>query len=177
MKPNCDGFKLGDSFGIARRRFEDLEKKFAIDANYYLQYRNFIQEYASLGHGKFVPLELSHVNGQPKYFFPYHAVVKEDSLTTKLRVVFDGSCKTTSGYFLNDITLKGYQVQPDLFDILCRFCSYKFVLTSDIQIDPEQTYLLNILWRDTPDEPLKCMELTTVTYVYLRTSFPGHKSD
>lgn len=171
MKPNWDGFKLGDSFGIARRRFEGLEKKFGRDADYYLQYSNFIQEYVSLGHGKFVPLEINHVNGQPKYFFPHHAVVKEDSLTTKLRVVFDGSCKTTSGYSLNEVMLKGYQVQPDLFEILCRFRSYKFVLTSDIQkmfrqikVNPKQTYLLNILWRNTPDEALKCIELTTVTY-------------
>jgi len=36
------------------------------------------------------------------YFIPHHAVMKPDSLTTKLRVVFDTSAKTTTGASLND---------------------------------------------------------------------------
>lgn len=35
---------------------------------------------------------------------------------TKLRVVFDASYETSTGLSLNDVTLKGYQVQPDLFE-------------------------------------------------------------
>lgn len=171
LKSPEENLKLGDSFPIARKRFYNLEKRFERDKRYFSEYKKFIEEYECLGHGRFVPLTLTNCHSQPKYFLPHHAVIKEDSITTKLRVVFDASCKSSSGFSLNDLTLKGYQVQPDLYDILCRFRSFKYVLTSDIQkmyrqilINPEQRFLLNILWRNSPQETLKCLELSTVTY-------------
>lgn len=41
------------------------------------------------------------------YFLPYHGVIRESSLTTKLRVVFDGSADSSSGKSLNDIQYPG----------------------------------------------------------------------
>lgn len=171
LKSPTEYDKLGDSFFIAKKRFLNLEKKFQRNPSYFREYKKFIDEYIELNHGRFVPLELTNENSCNKYFFPHHAVIREQSTTTKLRVVFDGSCKTSSHLSLNDIMLKGYQVQPDLFDILCRFRSYKYVLTADIEkmyrqilINPSQTFLLNILWRDNPKVPLNCIELRTVTY-------------
>lgn len=170
LKSVEENIKLGDSFYNAHKRFLNLEKKFIKNSSFFEEYKKFIHEYIQLNHGRFVPLSIQNIP-QKKYFFPHHAVVREDKSTTKLRVVFDGSCKTSSGLSLNDIMLKGYQVQPNLFDILCRFRSFKFVLTSDIQkmyrqirINPDQTFLLNILWRDSPSEPIQCIELLTVTY-------------
>lgn len=102
---------------------------------------------------------------------PHHCVIREESSSTKLRVVFDAGMKTNSNLSLNDIMYKGFTVQPDLFDILCRFRSFKYALTADIQkmyrkirINPSQTFLQNILWRNDPSEPLQCIELLTVTY-------------
>lgn len=147
-----------------------MEKRFQKDPLYFIEYKNFIDEYLSLNHGKFVPLDIKS-NNSFKYFLPHHAVIREHSTTIKLRVVFDGSCSTTTKASLNDIIYKGYQVQPDLFDILARFRSYKYVLTSDIQkmfrqilVNPSQTFLLNILWRESPNEPIQCIELQTVTF-------------
>lgn len=83
-----------------------------------------------------------------KYFLPHHCVLRKDSLTTKLRVVFDGSMKTSSAFSLNDIILKGYTVQQELFDILICFRTFKYVFTavirkmfSQIRINPEQRFL------------------------------------
>ncbi|XP_044765410.1 uncharacterized protein LOC123321740 [Coccinella septempunctata] len=120
LKSQSENLKLGDSFAIARRRFDNLEKRFIRDLLYYAEYKKFVNEYVSLGHGKVVPLSLTNELSQPKYLLPHHAVFKEDSVSTKVRVVFDGSCKSSSGISLNDILLTGYQVQPDLFDILWR---------------------------------------------------------
>lgn len=53
-----------------------------------------------------------------KYYLLHHAVVKENSLSTKVRVVFDASAKTISGISLNDILLVGPKVRNGLFSIL-----------------------------------------------------------
>ncbi|GFV82250.1 integrase catalytic domain-containing protein [Trichonephila clavipes] len=43
----------------------------------------------------------------PHYFLPHNGVINDSSSTTKLRVVFDGSFKSTKGNSLNDILLTG----------------------------------------------------------------------
>lgn len=171
LKNDKEHLKLGDSFFIAKKRFLNLEKRFEKNPDLFLPYKDFIDEYLSLGHGKYVPLELQNENNENKYFLPHHCVIKEASATTKLRVVFDGSCKSTTGYSLNDVMFKGYQVQPDLFDILSRFRLYKYALTCDIEkmfrqvrINPCQVFLQNILWRDNPNNALNCIELQTVSF-------------
>ncbi|XP_072375127.1 uncharacterized protein [Diabrotica undecimpunctata] len=169
---------LGNSYNMARKRFISLENKLLKHENVYTQYKAFINEYVSLGHAKKVPLSLTNVHLENKYFLPHHSVIKEESLTTKLRVVFDGSMKSSSGYSLNDILLKGKTLQPELFDILLRFRLYTYVFTSDIQkmyrqvrIHPDHTFLQNILWRDSPEQDIECLELQTVTYGTKSASF------
>jgi len=45
------------------------------------------------------------------YFLPHHGVYKPLSSTTKLRVVFNASAKTTNGNSLNDLLLEGGVIQ------------------------------------------------------------------
>ncbi|XP_062527227.1 uncharacterized protein LOC134199734 [Bombyx mori] len=83
---------LGDSFNTAKCRFFSLEKK--LDKFPILKkiYKAFIHEYERLGH-------LSPIERPPfGYYLPHHPVTRDQSETTPMRVVFDGSCKTTSDY-------------------------------------------------------------------------------
>ncbi|XP_070854449.1 uncharacterized protein [Drosophila suzukii] len=50
-------------------------------------------------------------------YLPHHAVIKQDSLTTKCRVVFDGSGKGSSGISLNDRLHIGPPIQRDLLGL------------------------------------------------------------
>lgn len=54
-----------------------------------------------------------------KYYIPYHAVLRPDSTTTKMRIV--ASSKTSSGYSLNDNLFCGKKLQQDLSGIILRF--------------------------------------------------------
>jgi len=54
----------------------------------------------------------------------HHCVLKEDSTTTKLRVVFDGSSLASLGSFLNDVLMAGPVIQERLFNILVKFRTY-----------------------------------------------------
>ncbi|XP_072392371.1 uncharacterized protein [Diabrotica undecimpunctata] len=162
--------KLGESFFLAKKRFLNLEQKLIKSDQLYAQYKQFIHEYIALGHCRYVPLSTRNIHSDLKYFISHHCVLK-DSVTNKLRVVFDGSMKTTSNLSLNDIMLPGYTVQRELFDILINFRLFKYCIVADlrhmyrqIRVNPEQVFLLNILWRYSPQEDLKCLQLETVTY-------------
>ena len=58
--------------------------------------------------------------------------MKDGSTTTKVRVVFDGSAKTSTGISFNEVRRVGPVVQNDLFSIVLRFCQYPIVLSADI---------------------------------------------
>lgn len=171
LKTSSEYVKLGESFSSAKKRFLSLEKRLHKDTDMFNQYSDFINEYIKLEHARFIPLELKNSNNDHKYFIPHHCVIRNDKLTTKLRVVFDASMKSSSGYSLNDLCLKGLVVQPELFDILCRFRTFQYTLVADLEkmfrqilINPEHRFLQNILWRSNPNNDLQCIELSTVSY-------------
>ncbi|GFV14947.1 integrase catalytic domain-containing protein [Trichonephila clavipes] len=138
--------KLGDSRESAIRRFKSLEHSLIKKPAIYSQYRDFMQEYLTLGHMELVPK--NDYAKREAYYLPHHAVLR-DSSTTKLRVVFDASAKSTSGYSLNDILM------------LCADLEKMF---RQIRISSEDTNWQRILWRDNPKETVKEYRLTTVTY-------------
>lgn len=157
--------KLGDSYNIAEKRFLQLERKLQNKPKLKQQYFDFINEYERLGH-------MSEVI-RPVFgcYLPHHAVLKENSETTKLRVVFDASSKTSSGISFNDIQHVGPVVQDDLFSILLRYRQYAYAVTADVEkmyrqtlIDPKQRHLQMILWRDDPSQLIKTYQLNTITY-------------
>lgn len=102
---------------------------------------------------------------------PHQAVIRPDSITTKLRVVFDASAKTTLGTSLNDKLIPGPNLQKDLVDIILRFRTHAYVLSADVAgmyrqiiINKRDRALQRILWRKDPHESVKLYELNTVTY-------------
>lgn len=114
-------FQLGISYNRALKRLENLEKKISKNPDLFSRYKQFIDEYISLGHGQYVALSQKNEFNENKYFIPHHCVIQENSPTTKLRVVFDASMKSSNGVSLNNVLLKGFSVQPELYDIIKLF--------------------------------------------------------
>lgn len=111
-------------------------------------------------------------------YLPHHPVVKESSSTTKVRVVFDGSAKTSSGHSLNDSLLVGPVVQDELLNQIIRFRKFPIALVADIEkmyrqisMNPADRSLQRILWRFDASEPIQAYELGTVTYGLAPSSF------
>ncbi|UYV78043.1 hypothetical protein LAZ67_15003299 [Cordylochernes scorpioides] len=105
------------------------------------------------------------------YYMPHHGVEREQSTTTKLRVVFDASAKTDSGTSLNQILETGPKNQRDIFVILTGFRAHPIAIIADIEkmfrqvrIHPEDADYQRILWRQTPEQPVEDYRLLTVTY-------------
>ncbi|XP_030753971.1 uncharacterized protein LOC115880817 [Sitophilus oryzae] len=172
--------KLGDSKNLALKRFSYLERKLQNNGMLRELYCKFMQEYIDLGHMKEIGNQFDEL---VSYYMPHHGVLKENSSTTKLRVVFDGSAVTSSGYSINNLQMVGPTIQEDLFSILLRFRSYNYVFCADIEkmyrqveVNHDQCRFQRILWRFNPSEPLKTYELKTVTYGTASASFLAIRS-
>ncbi|XP_063979917.1 uncharacterized protein LOC135163941 [Diachasmimorpha longicaudata] len=159
--------KLGESRSHAYHRWKSCERNLKSNPDFAHQYHAVLQEYLDLGHmAEVSPFSLIHYG----YYLPHHAVFKEDSLTTKVRVVFDGSAKTNSAISLNDTLHIGPTIQEDIFSLLVRFRIHRYVVTADIEkmyrqvlIHPQDRKYQRILWR-TDDGPIKTFQLNTVTF-------------
>lgn len=82
-----------------------LERKLASNPTLQEEYSLFMREYQSLGH--MTPVNYTDVQKRTAIFLPHHAVIKTDSITSKISVVFDASCKTNTGFSLNDALMVG----------------------------------------------------------------------
>ncbi|UYV71317.1 hypothetical protein LAZ67_8002609 [Cordylochernes scorpioides] len=134
----------------------------------YQTYKDFMQEYLVLGHMNEVK---GNGNDHKAFHLPHHPIIKEKSSTTKLRVVFNASSKTTTGYSLNDILHTGPKLQKDIFPLLLRFRSHPIAISADITkmyrqilVHPEDTPYQRIIWRDESGQGLKEYEHKTLTY-------------
>lgn len=152
---------------IALRRLYSLERKLAQNPPISEAYTNFMQNYLDSGHMEIVQ--------RPKnfdgYYIPHHCVVRPESTTTKLRVVFDASCRDANGVSLNDCLLVGPKLQKDIVILLSHFRLHKIVFTADIKqmyrqilVQPSHCDYQRIVWRSSPDQPVQDFRLKTVTY-------------
>ncbi|XP_044597582.1 uncharacterized protein LOC123274157 [Cotesia glomerata] len=161
FKPNAP--PLGYSKGIAQRSLSRILNRIAQQPNLHRLYTEFLTEYESLGHmEKVQPSTASDV----VYYLPHHGVMRND----KIRVVFNGSSKTTSGYSLNELLHVGPKTQNDIFDVLLYVRRHRLIFTTDVEkmfrqilIHPDDRKFQRILWIDNNSQSQE-FELTTVTY-------------
>ena len=128
------------------------------------EYDNIIRE--QLRHGIVEYVDKSEkpesFNGEYHYL-PHHGVIRQDSVTTKLRIVYDGSAKGVGDKFsLNDCLLTGPNSIPRLFNILIQFRWNPVGITADIEkaflmisiiIKPSDHNFLRFLWIKDPNKP------------------------
>ncbi|CAG7717563.1 unnamed protein product [Allacma fusca] len=135
-------------------------------------YNDTIQKLFELHHIELVPpQELRTVQVPHVYYLPHHGVYKDASSTTKLRIVYDGTCKSDTGVSLNDCLMVGPVLQEDLISILIRWRLWRIPFTADIkqmylqiQLHPRDRNFLRVYWRFDPNERLLCYRMTRVTF-------------
>ncbi|XP_024893129.1 uncharacterized protein LOC112468244 [Temnothorax curvispinosus] len=137
--------KFENTRGIALKRLRGLERRFTRDPALKIQYTQFLDEYRALGYMKQVTNWSK--DEQEVFYLPHHCVFKNTADHSKIRVVFDASCKDSTGTSFNDTFLTGPVTQQDLM------------------------FILRILWRDDRTADVETYELTTVTYGTSSASF------
>lgn len=156
---------LGESRSIALKRLYYLLNKLKNNSELMTEYSRVLEEYIELGHMS----DITGVDDGKGYYMPHHAVFKESSLTTKTRVVFDASAKTSSGVSLNDILMVGPKIQDDLITLLLRFRLHTYVLTADLEkmyrqflVQENDRVYHKLLWKDA--KGIKTFQLNTITF-------------
>lgn len=98
----------------------------------------------------------------PSYYIPHHAVVKSESSTTRVRIVYDASASTSNGKSLNDYLYSGPKLQQDLPGIIIRFRLHSVVFTGDVKqmfrqilVTPEHFLYQRLLYRFQDTDPIE----------------------
>ncbi|XP_065355424.1 uncharacterized protein LOC135949900 [Calliphora vicina] len=162
--------ELGNSRHVAMAQYLRNEKNLMKNPTLKSEYDNALQEYVDLGHMKAVNFN-PNSSSTTYYYLPHHAVVKPDRVTTKVRVVFNASSKTSNGNSLNDALFIGPTLQQDLSIVILKWRFYKIVFNADITkmyrqilLNTTHTPFQRILFRKSVNEPIKDYELQTVTF-------------
>lgn len=160
---------LGESRQFAVKRLLQMERRFQRDTVLKQRYIEFMDEYENLQHMEKIPRD--EICKEVTCYLPHHGVLREDSITTKLRVVFDGSATTSTGISLNQKLLIGPSLQHDIRDLFLRWRGHKICIVGDIQrmyrqilVRTEDRDVQRIVWRKNPNEPITDYRLNTVTY-------------
>ncbi|GFT67312.1 integrase catalytic domain-containing protein [Trichonephila clavipes] len=82
--------ELNDNFSVAEKRVKSLTRRFIRDPTLYIQYSEILKEYESQGIIERV-LETEKPTDRAVFCLPHQAVFRQESLTTKMRIVFDAS--------------------------------------------------------------------------------------
>ncbi|GFW85029.1 uncharacterized protein TNCV_3247691 [Trichonephila clavipes] len=120
--------KKDKSRDIALKRLNALWTRLIRDPQYLKLYRDFIHEYDQLGHMKEVAAE--NDNSDITYYMPHHGIFRPEKSKTKLRVVFNATNPTTDVKMMHRMILIHESQQP----------------------------LLRILWKESPEDPVKTFE-------------------
>lgn len=169
---------LGKSKYMATKRLYHLESKLNNNPELSNEYSKSINDYFDLNQLSISTKseEQHHTynqHGKSTYmscYLPHHAVIKDTSTTTKVRIVFDASSLTSHGTSLNDLLCIGPPLQTDLPAVILNWRLFKFVFTADIQkmyrcidMHPDDISYQQILWRNNTGEVTSYC-LNTVTF-------------
>lgn len=162
--------QLGQSRPSAYSQFLRNETRLLKNIDQKLKYDSVIREYIDMGHME--PISSPPPENFPNHFYlPHHAIIKPERTTTKIRVVFNASCPTSSGNSLNDILYTGPTLQSDLTILLLKWRFYQYVFNADIEkmyrqikVNQNDTPYQRILFRSSPSDNVQDFELKTVTF-------------
>ena len=123
---------LRNNLNGAKKRLENLSRRLSRDPDLGTSYHGAIHEMWVDGVVEEVPVD--QLSGAHLvYYMPHRPVLREASLTTKVRPVFDASAKGANGTSLNDCLNTGPSLISDLPGILLRFRRWKVALSADIR--------------------------------------------
>ncbi|XP_055708913.1 uncharacterized protein LOC129805179 [Phlebotomus papatasi] len=166
LRPNHT--ELGNSKKRAIRQLRSLEDRLKKLPDMRALYNESMDNYLTKGYMTEIPRRDDDSN---HFYLPHHGVWKPSSSSTKLRVVFNASAKTSSGLSLNDVLKVGPTVQPDLVTVLMRFRLNPYAMKCDVsqmylqvKLHEPHADFQRILWRNSDTEPIREYKINRVCF-------------
>lgn len=108
----------------------------------------------------------------PIHYIPHHEILKPNSRTTPVRIVFDSSSSSYMGHVLNENWAKGPNVINDLLGVIFRFRQRKIAIAGDItkmyntiKLSEKDQHTHRFVWRNLQmDRMPDHYALTSVTF-------------
>ena len=155
---------------MAFQRLASLHRTFNRKPDIQLQYTKVLESYLEKGYIQLVKAQIVEEDGCNQWFLPHFPVVREDKVTTKVRLVFDGSARF-NGVSINDLMHVGPKLQNDLLHILLRFCLWPIAVAADVSEMFLQVSLREadrryhrFLWSKSPNDPAVVYEFCRVVF-------------
>lgn len=171
---------LQDNKGVAYKRLRSLTTRLSKNEHLMREYDTTIREYLKKGFAEEADDTVPHKH--PVYYMPHQAVVRQESTTTRLRVVFDASSSAAGCLSLNDALSGGPNLNPDLTDLLIKFRMHRVAIVADIEkaflqvaLSQEDRDALRFLWYETTPESGKDLP-AVVTWKMTRVPFGATSS-
>ena len=156
-KKNVQGIELINGQKSAGQRLDSLNRKLARDSDLKEGYDLALREMETNGVIQEIPVtdqaqgesDVSH----PVFYLPHRPVVRESSLSTRIRPVFDASAREVGGVSLNDCLHVGPSLTPNICDVLSRFRRHQVAVVADIskaflniELQEEDADVQRLLW-------------------------------
>ncbi|GBO14291.1 hypothetical protein AVEN_259109-1 [Araneus ventricosus] len=162
--------KLGTNRQVALRRFNGLVEGFKRDPELYREYGEVINGY--LEEGIVERCTSERLADESSFYLPHHAVVRDDKVSSRLRIVFDGASHAEGQYSLNDCLNTGPNLYPNLFELLIKFRENAVTYIADIRqaflqilIDAEDRPFTRFFWKeDLNSDKLTVLNFTRVLF-------------
>ena len=149
--------ELPSNYATSLRRLKTQVARLEKEPEVLMEYASIIQDQLEAG----IIERVVELEKAPKvHYLPHQAVIRKESSTTKVRVVYDASSREGKvGTSLNDCLHVGPSLNPLLFNILLRFRENRVVLVGDIaraflnvEVDVQDRDCLRFLWMEKPPD-------------------------
>ena len=167
-------FDLRDDFGLAHGRLRSLLHRLHGQPEVLTKYNDILLEQKNMG---IIEEVQDEDEDTLKHYLPHHCVVKPDKTTTKLRLVYDASAKSSkNACSLNDCLYRGPVLLPELGGMLLRFRVFPIAVCSDVEkaflqigLHEKDRDVTRFLWVKDITKPLSKHNL--VVYRFCRVPF------
>ena len=131
FKDNASKEDLVNNLGICIKRLDNMHKKLDEDPELCKKYYGVLGKYEE--HKIIERIHTGEIHKkQGVYYMPHRPVIKEGSVSSRVRPVFDCSSKTHDGISLNSLLETGPSLNPDIFAVMLRFRRWPIAISGDV---------------------------------------------